>query len=334
MALAFGTLGLCPNPAPAFQCEITPDPDATRIMREIELAARGLPRILRMSIVTHYTRKGRPTRTGSEPTPQTLWGVVDGGSEETWTLYVFSGPGRMAGTALLWRDAMGGSQRDANWFYLRAFERFERIQGAVERVTIPATALTYEDARGYIAGDRYHFAFSQQDDGPSQATRRIRACPRTPDIAAKLGYSALELEVEPGLQLVRSVDYRGPGGGRLKTFRVKETAALGKRHFPKTLVIEDTAEGFRNEIEYEYWSPVQALPREIFSPDIVGGKTAKASGSASASNGEEAPPNRSVLARLQRLLRDNGLGERIDREVAAAESVVRALEKRRASQLP
>jgi hypothetical protein len=278
-------------------------------MQGIEHSARSLPRIFRMSVVTRNTRKGRPSRILREPIPQTLWGAVDGGPEETLILYVFSGPGRMAGTSLLLRDAVGGTQRDANWFYLRTLERFERLQGAVERSTMPNTALTYEDARGYIASDRYYFSFSVRDGGANQVTRHVRACPRSAGIAEKLGYGALDIEVDSAFQHVRSITYQGLGGGLLKTLHVLEVESLEQRRFPKRVVIEDPVEESRNEIQYEYWSPVEKLASKLFSPEVAGGK------GAGSDAGAVVAPLVTPLMRMQRLLRDNGLGDRVDREI-------------------
>ncbi len=72
-------------------------------------------------------------------------------------------------------------------------------------------------------------------------------------------------------------------------------------------------------------SPRKPLPREIFSPKVAPENAAK-----SKSRGAVAKLD-APWVRLQRLLRDNGPGERMDREVEAAEASARAVLERHGS---
>ncbi|MBW2274113.1 MAG: MMPL family transporter [Deltaproteobacteria bacterium] len=299
---------LAPSPVRAgeIQCGKPPDAEATRIMSGIEAQHRSLPRILRMHITTRY-RKGERLATvfaDKEIAAKTLWGAVDGNPKVTQLLYVFSGPGRMAGTGLLLRDFSDPRRQDATWFYLRAFDHFERLRGAVESTVIPSSALTYEDARGFIAVARYGFRFL---DTEPAAVRRILGCPRTPEIADRLGYGAIVVEVDVQRQLVLSVDYRGLGGAELKGYRLTKAVEFAGQTFPASVLLEHRVDGFDNEITYEYWSPGDSLTPEFFRPRIADG---------------------SYLSRMRRLLAQVGLGERIEAEIAEADARVRAYEKR------
>jgi hypothetical protein len=258
-----------------------------------------------MHITQHYHPEGRLAKAFAEdPEPKTVWGVVGGDPRESWQLFVFSGPGRMAGTSLLLRDLADAQKPDAMWFYLRAFENFEKLGSSAERVVVPGTALTYEDVRGFIASDKYRF---QSTAGDSTAPARILGCPRTREIADALGYGTILLEVDSELLFVRRVDYRGLGGRPLKQYDVLEEMTLGDRVFPSRVRLEHRVNGFSNDIRTEYWRLKTGPEPDLFRPDLTGG---------------------AFLGRLQRFLRERGLGERIDAEIAAADERVREWEAR------
>ena len=302
-AVAFAALVLAPTAlAQDPSCDGPPDPRATRLMERIERRVRAVPRILRMHIETEYTEGGRLAEVFEErPEPRTIWGVVNGDPEDTWMLFVFSGPGRMAGTTLLIRDVAGSSADDAMWLYLRAFDHFEKLQSGSERVVVPGTALTYEDARGYVAVEKYRFR------RPNGSASAILACPRTPALAEALGYSALLVELDPRQEWVRRIEYRGLGGGALKHYTVREPVARAGHLFPASARLDALLDGFRNEIAIEYWDLETPLAPGFFRPD---------------------PESGSFRDRLRRLLDESGLAERIDAELAEADARVRAYEER------
>jgi hypothetical protein len=151
---------------------------------------------------------------------------------------------------------------------------------------------------------RYDFRFV--DDGPAPV-RRILGCPRTPEIADRLGYGALVIEVDPERDLVSKVDYRGLGGTALKSYRLTEAVVFEGLALPASVELRHRVDGFDNGITYEYWSPGDALTPEFFRPRIAEG---------------------SYLDRMRRLLSQLGLGDRIETELAAAEAKVRAYDER------
>ena len=103
--------------------------------------------------------------------------------------------------------------RDRMWFYLAAFENFSELRSGAERTVVPGSALTYEDSRGFIASSKYRFANLQR----TAQEVRILACPRSPTIADALGYSSIELALDPKRALVVRADYRGLSGGALQS---------------------------------------------------------------------------------------------------------------------
>ena len=293
-----------------FDCNApSSDVGSTQLMAELEAIARGVPRISHMHIGTEYPEGSRlATIFGSPPEPKTLWSVVSGDSARVQMLFVLSGPGRMAGTSLLLEDFADPSREDGTWFYLRAFKNFSKLEGAVERSMVPGTALTYEDARGYVDINKYRF---RSLDGPGGAStgslRRVVACPMSASVADRLGYSALVVGVDPQRQIVASIEYRGPGGGFLKSYRLVESAQLDGRSFPAQVQLDHHVDGYRNHIHYEYWTPRQVPARSFFRASVE---------------------QETFLARLQTLLEANGLTHRIAGELDAAEQRVRAYEER------
>jgi hypothetical protein len=258
-----------------------------------------------MHVATHYHRDSELARAlGEDPEPKTPWGVVRGDPDESRQLFVFSGPGRMAGTSLLLRDFAAAGKPDAMWFYLRAFGNFRKLGAGAERTVVPGTAFTYEDARGFIASDKYRF---QTATGESEAPVQILGCPRTPEIADALGYGSILVSVDPARLLVRRVDYRGPGGRPLKQYEVVEERRLGEHVLPARIRLEHRSNGFTNDIRYEHWKPKTAPDAALFRSDLAEG---------------------TFLDRLRRFLAKNGLGGRIEAEIADADARVRAWEER------
>ena len=147
-----------PSQADPPNCNLPPDPAAAQTMLDLERSKRSVPRIVRIEISTRFEREGSAlAELNSELSSKTIWALVDGNENETRMLFVFTGPGRLAGTTLLVRDELASFEKDDTWFYLRAFDHFERLTGGVERTVVPGTSFSYEDARGYIASAKYRF---------------------------------------------------------------------------------------------------------------------------------------------------------------------------------
>ncbi|MBW2287543.1 MAG: MMPL family transporter [Deltaproteobacteria bacterium] len=309
-ALAFGMLPGSARAEPIL-CDQREDPDATALMAEIEHAVRATPIAMRMQIETRF--RGRLATAFTTPmAPKTAWGLVNGDPDETWLLFVFTGPGQMAGTSLLIRDVAHADPKrpeadDAMWFYLNAFQNFSRLGSGGERSVIPSTSLTYADARGFFATNLFHFRNAERSSDSDSPWQTIAGCPRTPAIAATLGYGAIAIEVDAQRALVRSVNYQRPGGASLKSYRVTQVVKHGDRHYPKVVELEHAVEGFDNHIEYEYWPADQKLPAALFRPDIE---------------------QETFLARMRRHLEARELGERFAAEIEAAAQRVREHDER------
>ncbi|MBI5506124.1 MAG: MMPL family transporter [Deltaproteobacteria bacterium] len=143
---------------------------ATDWMKRIEGDVRSRPRVVRTEIETTY-EAGHPLAKvdTSAATHKTLWAAFDGDAALTHILYVFSAPGRLAGTSLLIHDAADPATPDRKWLYLRSFTRFTELLAGSERVVVPGTPLTYDDARAFLPGDRYEFRSSAEIAAPAGA---------------------------------------------------------------------------------------------------------------------------------------------------------------------
>ncbi len=292
-------------------CPQTADPAARAIMAGIESDRRSRTLIAHMRFSTRY-REGHPLAAllGRQPETKSLWAVFSSNALETRSVFVFSGPGRLAGTTLLMRDRIAGIEGDAMWLYLRAFGNFSQLEStARRRTTVPGSPITYEDARGFFPLDKYVFSFRTAWDPTQTGTRNaeIRACPRTAELARDLGYGSLQISVDTQKRLVVEVDFRDLEGHPLKRYRVERDQQVGDSWYPKRALIEQLANGTRTPIDYQYWHPEHPPPKALYAASI------------------EPEPFR---PRLERYLREIGLGEQIGPELRAADASVRRWQER------
>jgi hypothetical protein len=277
--------------------DFKPDPAATELMRKLEDNTRSRPRIVRMHIHTNYV-ESHPLHdyAKSHPLEKTLWGVSNGDPRETWLLYTFSGPGRLAGTSLLLQDFADPSATDGMWFYLRSFDRFTKVDPKGQRVTVPGTGLTYEDARGFIATSKYNFAFAKQPDAAT-GEASVLACPIDAQVRENVGYDSLLVDVDTKNAFVRGVEYAALGGKPLKSYRVVSDEEVGGERQAKEVRTEHHTDGYFTRITYENWPLKERPSAELFAPDVSREK---------------------FLSRFERLLTEAGLGARIRSEIEAS----------------
>jgi hypothetical protein len=287
-----------------------PDSSAQALMVALERDFRTGTRVVRMDIRTTYPRaRGIQGEIPAESEPKTLWGIIDADSDTTRLLYVFSGPARLAGTALLMHDRVAANAPDAMWLYLRSFDIFEKLASEKSRILVPGTALSYEDSRGFIPTDKYQFAYadgSTADEANPQSVS-ILACPRSASIREDLGYRSLLLQVDSKKRIVRYASYEGPSGGLLKTYSLVDYVRMGERHLPAEVRLEHCAEGFYTRIAYEYWQPDTAPGVDLFDPS---------------------PETSRFIDRLEGWLTQIGQGARIRAELDEADERVRQFEER------
>ncbi len=290
-------------------CKRPENAEAAAIIAELEQRFRSRPLITRMQIGTVYGEK-HPLHAHfkEEPYEKTLWGVFDGDSSVTRLLYVFSAPGRLAGTTLLIHDFAEPARTDGIWIYLRSFETFTKLDARSERTMVPGTALTYEDSRGFIPRDKYRFTFTELDGiKPREHEKLVLGCPASERIRENLGYGSVVVLIDTHLGLVRTIVYRDLGGKTLKRYDVVATSKLGDETLAAAVRMEHLTDGFATTLDYRYWRPSSPPPAAIYDAEI----------------GKE-----KFLPRLQRLLGDGEAGGRLRKEIEAADKSVAEYEKR------
>jgi hypothetical protein len=318
LALLLGALpGLCAVPiaraATEAPCPRASDPAARAVMAGLEAGFRESARIVRMSIATKYGASHGLSRYFQDRTDdKVLWGVFNGDPDQTWLLYVFSGPGRLAGTTLLMKDLADPDLPDSMWLYLRSFDRLTALDQRSYRVMVPGTALTYEDSRGFIPLDKFdfHVVDLPPASGAEQTAPRdmeIVGCPRTPELRENLGYDSLLLRVDLSKHLVRRAEYYDLGGSLLKTYTADRDTLVEDRWFPAAVTLQHHTQGFETRIHYEYWLCDVPPDPATFRPDVE---------------------HETFLQRLRAVAVQTGLGERIDAEIAASEEQIRRYEEK------
>jgi hypothetical protein len=282
---------------------------AEALMRELERNFRSDPRIVRMDIRTRY---GRSRSSLTEQLPHSsqkiLWGVFNGDVAQTRLLYVFSGPGRLAGTSLLMHDQRDNTQADSMWLYLRSFDIFKALEPEKQKVMVPGTTLTYEDSRGFIPTDKFSFSPSSSQLAPITGIRTageddviLLGCPRDEDIRENIGYDSILVRVDRHKKLVRQVDYADLGGKPLKSYQLVRESKLGDRWLPGQVTLAHYSDGFVSTIDYEYWHPEVSPPDSLYVPNTAQG---------------------SFIDRLSAYLEQAGLGPRITAELKEADQKV------------
>ncbi len=301
--------GNAPSPAESAACGTAEDPAAAALMGTLETRFRRRPLITRQQIGTIYGEQ-HPLHAHfkGEPYEKTLWGVADGNPEVTHLLYVFSAPGRLAGTALLMHDVADPAKPDSMWVYLRSFDSFTRLAGGSERTMVPGTALTYEDARGFVPRDKYRFTFTRHADITVGAGEKlVLGCPVTASVREALGYDSIVVLVDAEKKLVRKILYRDLGGKNLKTYEVVRTTKLDDEQMPASVRMQHFGEGFVTTIDYEYWRLKAPPPAAIYDAAVTKEK---------------------FLPRLQRLLDEAGIGDTLRAEITVAEKRIEDYEQR------
>ncbi len=226
--------------------------------------------------------------------------MTNGDRDDTRLLYVFSGPGRLAGTSLLLEDFDDPTHADGLWLYLRSFDHFRKVEAGGERVMVPGTSLTYQDARGFLASATYFFATAGAPSNDA-AERTLLACPRDDALRETVGYDSLRVVVDTRKSLVRRIDYTDLGGKPLKSYVLVRERKQGRRWRPAELRAEHLVDGTLATLTYEHWPLAKPPPADLYRPDVSDEK---------------------FLPRLERVLTDAGLGKRIRTEIETANAAL------------
>lgn len=284
-----------PAPVPAVQPTVTPAPpppiteepapperSAEEVMRDIERGYRATPRAVRMDILT---TRVQTERVGGMPPREELllWGIANGDPEKTAFLYAFFQPRRFRGTGLLIEDAADSREGDTLWYHMRTYRRFQHVPQTSLRLLVAGTCMTYEDARGFTATDRYEFRFT--------APNVILARPLTPELESGTGYKSIEIHVDPEKSFVREIRFTGLNDRPFKVYTAGEPVRLGDAWLPGTARIEDLQSAVVSTIRYRYWPLKTAPPAALYDTEVEDRSLLERLAEALAVEGIEAEPS-------------------------------------------
>jgi hypothetical protein len=225
-------------------------------MDRVEQSFFEKPRALRF--------EARTTNQSGYVLDRASWGMLSGDRRGWNLIYVFTAPEALEGATLLMRFRAPG-ERDSTWLYLPGFERVLRMGATVQKVLVPGTTLSYEDARGYIPTDR--FRFTVYDTSANVAdTLWIEARPAADSIRRSTGYGRLLIAVDRGRNLVTRVEFAGEDLKPLKSYHLLEAVRFGRAWLPARTRLEHFQNRMASEIAYRYW-PLRSRPQAVlFDP--------------------------------------------------------------------
>jgi len=245
-------------PAGAHDAAPAPDPVATAVMERLERAFLAKPRALRFESST--------TTSAGQVVERSSWGVLSGGNQGWNLIYVFTAPEALEGATLLMRFRAPREQ-DSTWLYLPGFQRVLRVGAAVQKVLVPGTTMSYEDARGYIPTDHYRFSVYDTAANSSRGdTLWIAAWPAADSIRRNVGYGRLLIAVDRRRGIVARVEFAGDDMRPIKSYRLLEAVRVAGAWLPARTRLDHLQNGMSSEITYRYW-PLRARPAALlFDP--------------------------------------------------------------------
>ncbi len=241
--------------------------EATEVMRRVEDRFRAGHRALRLDIVTR--RQQEETIVGIPPYEEvTLWGVLSSDDQQTRMLFIFLQPQWVRGTALFLSDPRGSLEEDRMWYRMRSFNRFMNLPESSLGLLVAGTCLSFEQAHGYLSGDKYDFAWKAESKPDATGEDLvILGRPHNPQLAEHLGISALEASVDPSRVLLKRVVQLGPSGEATKVYETVDPIRVGEAWLPRRGRVEDLAGRVVSEIEFSYWPLASSPPEDLFATD-------------------------------------------------------------------
>lgn len=238
------------------------DPEATRLMVQIEALFRRTRRGIRLVIDTE-----RETQNVGQPDSVEIWGILDGNVSDTAMLFVFSQPRWLRGTGLYLED-LWNDREDAMWYHMRSFNRFKRLPRSSLKLLVAGTCLTYEDARGFLSTDKYTFRPAARPNGSSDSEMLLIATPKDEALAVDLGVGYLTLTLDTDKNMVREIHYFDTAGQLVKSLETRGAVQIGELWLPDTAEMKDLENQRFSTLRYTYWPLPQAPPESLFATEI------------------------------------------------------------------
>lgn len=225
----------------------------TRVMAGIERAWRAGRHLFSMDSAMTI---------GSFRTSRRILGFSEEKHGATRILYVVTSPTYFRGAALLIEDAADPKRTDRMWMALPGLETLGEVDAASLGLQVPGTGLTFEEARGWIAADKYGFAVVREDAQEVE----ILARPLTESVARALGVSTLVIHIDPRRRAVTRFEVRDLAGNLVKTYEAVEFVNVAGRWCPAHAVIDQPQQRARTVIRYRYRPLNAPLPAGLLSP--------------------------------------------------------------------
>ena len=230
------------------------EPEARRIMLDIEHAQREGSRLFSMDVTLTYDARHTSRRN--------MLGLVSTDGRGTRLLYVVTAPREIRGSALLILDPIDVLKADRMFINLPSLHAFREVEAASMSLLVPGTGMTYEDSRGWIPTDRYRFR--TVINGPEERT--IEAIPRTDSLIDAIGSSRLLIRVDPARRVVTGVVFYDRAGSLTRTYEAAAFERVGARWYPTHVTTEQRVQLLVARISYRYADLAEAPPAALFRP--------------------------------------------------------------------
>lgn len=135
------------------------------------------------------------------------------------TAIFYTEPASVEGTGFLTWDYPEADRDDDQWLYLPALRKVRRISASDRGDYFLGTDFTYEEIKkeSKIETQDYDFTFRGEELVDGHHTWVVEAVPRTPDIAAELGYSRILMRIDSTIWMPRLWEFWDEAGNDLKT---------------------------------------------------------------------------------------------------------------------
>ena len=149
-------------------------------------------------------------------------------ADEERTIIFFREPANVRGTGFLIWDHDDTAREDDQWLYLPALRRVRRISASDRGDYFLGTDFTYEDIKldGRLEPADYDFSLAHaRCDGLCEEYQLV-GIPRSEAVARELGYSRMEITVDPDRWVITRADFWNLKAQKMKTLEVLEFAKI------------------------------------------------------------------------------------------------------------
>ena len=199
---------------------------------------------------------------GEVEPPRRILGLARGDRDATRIVYIVTRPRFERGATLILHDAVPPRVADHLWLWLPGLMAPREIQTASLRALVPGTGLSYEDARGWIATDKYRFRTLER--GADEVA--IEAWPQADSVGVSLGVSRIQIRVDPKRLVVTGVATFDAAGNLVRTYEATDFVEVGGCWRTRRVVTHHEMRFTDAVITYRYRALDRPPPPELFRP--------------------------------------------------------------------